>query len=159
MIVQDILRVKGTGVHTIGPDATLADVVQELVRWNVGSLVVVESRLRDPEPEIVGIITERDILRAVAAKEAPLNKRHVKSVMSTNLITVSPGDRLEDAMRMMTQHRVRHLPVVGAGQLRGVISIGDVVKAHHDQLEMENYFMRSYIQGEGADVGTAPDSS
>jgi len=62
-------------------------------------------------------------------------------------------------MRLMTEHCVRHLPVVGEGRLRGVISIGDIVKSHHDELEMENYYMRSYIQGEGGEVGTAPDPS
>jgi CBS domain-containing protein len=157
MIVQDILRVKGTEVHTIRPDATLEDVVLELVRYNVGSLVVMETSSEAPEPRMVGIITERDILRAQAAHQASLDQLKVENVMSTDLVTALLGDELQEVMRLMTEHRIRHLPVVGEGRLRGVISIGDIVKAHHDQLEMENHYMRSYIQGEGAELGTAPD--
>ena len=152
MILQDILRVKGTEVHTIRPDATLDDVVQELVRYNVGSLVVMEITSEAMEPSMIGIITERDILRAQAAHKAPLDQLDVASVMSTDLITASPGDRVQDAMRLMTKHRVRHLPVVDEGRLRGLVSIGDVVKAQHDQLEMENDNMRIYIQGGAASV-------
>ena len=74
--------------------------------------------------------------------------------MSTNLVTAAPADRVEEAMRLMTEHRVRHLPIIEDGQLVGVISIGDVVKAQYDQLVAENHHMRSYILGEGADVGT-----
>ena len=158
MIVQDILHVKGTKVHTIGPNATLEDVVLELVRYNVGSLVVMEITSQATEPIMVGIITERDILRVQATHKGPLDQLVVRSAMSTDLITALPGDRLEDAMGLMTAHRVRHLPVVGEGRLRGMISIGDLVKAHHDQLEMENHYMRDYIQGQGTGVGTALDS-
>jgi CBS domain-containing protein len=154
MTLRDILRVKGTDVHTIGPDATLDDVVQELVRYNIGSLVVCECATEDDQPTMIGIITERDILRAQAAHKAPLEKLRVAGAMSKNLITASPDDRIEDAMGLMTDNRVRHLPIVVKGRLQGMISIGDVVKAHHDQLEMENHYMKSYIQGEGAEVGT-----
>ena len=157
MFVQDILRVKGSDIHTICPDATLDDVVLELVRHNVGSLVVMETSTDAMQARMVGIITERDILHAQAAHKAPLEQLMVRSVMSTDLITALPGDRLQDAMRLMTEHRVRHLPVVGEGRICGMISIGDIVKSHHDQLEMENHYMRSYIQGEGAELGTAPD--
>ncbi len=154
MTLRDILRVKGTDVHTISPDATLDDVVQELVRYNVGSLVVCERASDDDEPTMIGIITERDILRAQAAHKAPLEELYVAGTMSKNLITAKPDDRIEHAMGLMTKNRVRHLPIVVKGKLYGMISIGDVVKSHHDQLEMENHYMKSYIQGEGAEVGT-----
>jgi CBS domain-containing protein len=91
MIVQDILQVKGTEVHTIRPDVTLDDVILELVHHNVGSLVVMEGTGEKMEPTVVGIITERDILRAQAARKAPLDQLDVRSVMSTDLITALPG--------------------------------------------------------------------
>jgi CBS domain-containing protein len=156
MQLQEILRNKGSDVRTIGPDATLDDVVQELVRCNIGSLVVCETDSDDAEPRVLGIITERDILRAQAAHRAPLDELLVSNNMSTDLITAGPHDGIDYAMGMMTKKRIRHLPVVVEGRLRGMISIGDVVKAHHDALEMENHYMRSYIQGEGAEIGTQP---
>ena len=157
MILQEILRVKGVDVHTIRPDATLNDVVLELVRYNVGSLMVMQNMPESSEPSMVGIITERDILRVHAEHSTPLKQLVVRNFMSTDLITAQPSDQLQDAMRLMTEHRIRHLPIVSEGQLCGMISIGDIVKAHHNQMRMENFHMRSYIQGEGAALGTAPD--
>ncbi len=148
MFVSNILRTKGTEIYTIGPDATADDVVMELVKYNVGSLIVCEG-----DSEIMGIITERDILRAQAAHRKPLEQLRVREVMSLDVITASLEDTLRSAMRIMTEHRIRHLPVMDEARLLGIISIGDIVKAHHDELEMENHCMKSYIQGEGADVG------
>jgi len=151
MFVSSVLRTKGTKIHTIAPEATADDVIQELVKYNVGSLVVMETR--DGESSMIGIITERDVLRAQAAHRAPLERLLVRQVMSTHVIRTSLENTLQDAMRLMTTHRIRHLPVMDEGRLIGIISIGDIVKAHHDELEMENHHMKSYIQGEGADVG------
>jgi len=153
MFVSNILRTKGTEIHRIDPNATADNAVEELVKYNVGSLVVCELD-EDGESRMVGIITERDLLRAQAARPKPLNQLLVREVMSSNVITLSLEGTLHDAMGMMTQHRIRHLPVMNEDQMRGIISIGDIVKAHHDELEMENHYMKSYIQGEGADVGT-----
>ena len=154
MRLQDILYRKGCDVHIIGPEATLDDVVAELVKYNVGSLVVCESVSKGTDIQVIGIITERDILRAQAEHRATLEELTVGATMSTELVTACPDDRIDRAMKLMTEHRIRHLPVMLEGQLRGIISIGDVVKTHHDELEVENYYMRSYIQGEGAEVGT-----
>jgi len=153
MFVSNILRTKGTDIHSTVPDATADDVVQDLVKYNVGSLIVLEQD-EDGESQMVGIITERDMLRAQAAHRKPLEQLLVREVMSTEVLTTSLEDSLQDAMRLMTNHRIRHLPVMNHGQLLGIISIGDIIKAHHDELEMENHYMKSYIQGEGADVGT-----
>jgi CBS domain-containing protein len=147
MILRNILTIKGREVRTIGPDATLDDVVQELVRFKIGSLIVCEQDDSDP-PHVLGIISERDILIAQAAHEAPLEQLHVRDKMTTTLITVSPDDRVGHAMGLMTEHRVRHLPVLEDGRLFGIISIGDVVKRLHDQLEQDNHYLRSYIRGE-----------
>jgi CBS domain-containing protein len=151
MFLSNILRTKGTAVHVTAPEATADDVIQTLVKCNIGSLVVMETR--DGKSSMIGIVTERDILRAQAAHRAPLEQLLVHQIMTENVITTSLVDTLQDAMRLMTTHRIRHLPVMDEGRLIGIVSIGDIVKAHHDELEMENHHMKSYIQGEGADVG------
>ena len=152
MFVSNILRLKGTEVHTIDIEATADDVVQELVKYNVGSLIVTEAN-ESGEPQMVGIIAERDILRAQQAHQKPFNVLVAREIMSSEVVTTSLEDRLHDAMRLMTDHRVRHLPVMDEGRLLGIISIGDIVKARHDELDVENHCIKSYIQGEGADVG------
>ena len=95
--------------------------------------------------ELVGIITERDILHACGAGRRPLAEVKVAEAMSTTLVTGAPDDEVESIMGLMTTHRIRHLPVLVEGRLAGMISIGDVVKAQHDRLAMENRFMKDYI--------------
>ena len=150
MLLKDVLEKKSKGVRTISPNASANDVVTELVRFNIGSLLVRDS----PGGPILGIVTERDILRALAAHRAPLEQLQVATCMTRDLITAQPEDDITVAMRLMTTHRVRHIPVVHQDQLYGIVSIGDIVKAHHDELEMENYLMQSYIQGGGSAVVT-----
>ncbi len=146
MFVKDILLTKGTDQHSIGPDATADEAVHELVRHNVGSLVV--CAFEGGRRCMVGIITERDILRAQDAHRAPLERLPVHAVMSTHVVTSTADAPLTDAMRIMTEHRIRHLPVLDEqGEVVGIISIGDVVKAQHDELATENHFMSDYIQG------------
>lgn len=144
MTLRDILFAKGNLVHTIGSRATLDEVVQKLVRNNCGSLIVRDS---EPNGPMLGIITERDILKACAARQAPLTTMTVADVMSATVSIGSPNDSVEDTMGLMTEHRIRHLPVVEGGQLVGLVSIGDVVKMQHDRLTMENHYLKSYIQG------------
>jgi CBS domain-containing protein len=157
MTLQEILNAKGRAVHTIGWNATLEDVVQTLVRHNCGSLIVcdVESSGSDntndeetgPPGHMVGIITERDILRACARHEGPLSSLRVADAMTADVVTGSPNDSVEATMGLMTEMRIRHLPVVEAGQLQGLVSIGDVVKLQYDRLSMENHYLKSYIHG------------
>ena len=126
--------------------ATLAEVAQVLARHNIGSLVVCEPA--GPAGErLLGIITERDILRAWAKNPTSLDQLKVADVMVRDLVTVSPTDSVEETMGLMTERRIRHLPVVENGHLVGIISIGDVVKAQHDSLTMENYYLKNYIHG------------
>ncbi|HUY90622.1 MAG TPA: CBS domain-containing protein [Pirellulales bacterium] len=146
MRLQDILRVKGAAVHTISPEATLDDVVQKLIAQNCGSLVVCDEALNDGCSEMVGIITERDILRFCAARRGPLDGMHVKDVMTREPTTGTPYDTIEDTMGLMTEQRIRQLPILDEGRLAGIISIGDVVKAHYDQVALENHYLKSYIQ-------------
>ena len=112
--------------------------------------------MRDaPTGPVVGIITERDILKAQAANRVPLEQLSVARFMTAKLISARPDDDITVAMGLMTTHRIRHLPVMEGHHLHGLVSIGDVVKAQHDELVMENHHMRSYIQG-GAGSAIAP---
>lgn len=152
MTLNDILSSKGHHVFTIQPDATLDDVVQKLVSHNCGSLVVCNDNECQP---ILGIITERDILRAYASKQGTLEKIRVSDVMTVDLVTGMPHDSIEDTMGLMTNRRVRHLPIVEDGALRGMISIGDIVKAQHDHLSMENAYLKNYIHDGASAPGIA----
>ena len=146
MKLQDILSVKGSTVHWISGEATLQDVVARLMEHRVGSLVVLQSDAAGQE-KLVGIITDRDILYASMAGKPPLGEVTVAEAMSTALVTATPGDEVEDVMGLMTTRRIRHLPVLADGRLAGIISIGDVVKAQHDRLALENRFLKDYITG------------
>jgi CBS domain-containing protein len=146
MRLRSILDQKSHSVREISSRATLDDVVSELVRFNIGSLIVRDA----PGGPVLGIITERDILKGLAANRVPLTQLTVAKFMTSTLIYARPDDDITEAMRLMTTHRVRHLPVIENDQLHGLVSIGDVVKAQHDQLVMENHHMLSYIQGGGS---------
>ncbi len=146
MTLKDILDGKGDAVFTIGPDATLADVTQRLVEHNIGSLVVCQKDAQGND-ELVGIITERDLLHSWAQGNEDLAAVQVKAVMTAELFTGSPGDPVEKVMGLMTAKRIRHLPILTEGKLAGLVSIGDVVKAHLNHLAVENKFMKDYIQG------------
>jgi len=145
MKLIDILRIKGTLVHSIAPQAKLSEAVRKLVEFNIGSLVVCED-LGCHAGHVLGIVTERDILRSCDEAESSLSTRTVAEVMSKNLIVGAPHDSIDDTMGLMTEHRIRHLPVMDGDELKGMISIGDVVKAHHHLAVVENHYLKSYIQ-------------
>jgi len=151
MRLREILDQKNNEVRTISSSATCDDVVTELVRFNIGSLIVRDA----PSGPVLGIITERDVLKAQAANRVPLQQLAVVKFMTAKLISARPEDDITVAMGLMTTHRIRHLPVMEGHHLHGLVSIGDVVKAQHDELVMENHHMRSYIQG-GAGSAIAP---
>ena len=140
MLLKEIIQSKGSDVHGIEPTASLDDVVQTLVENNCGSLVV-----RDGD-RLVGIISERDILRVTAAKVGPLESLSVTDFMITDLITGTPESTINEAMDLMTNNRIRHLPVLKEGKLVGIVSIGDLVKSHRRELSVENHMLKEYIQ-------------
>jgi CBS domain-containing protein len=142
MMISDILRTKGTDVFWTRPDATLDEVTRLLVRHNCGSLVVLSEAT---SKRMLGIITERDILRACAAGKK-LDQVKVSDVMTTNVVTGIAGDTVQHGMGLMTEKRIRHLPVIENDELAGIISIGDLVKAQHDELSAENHYLKAYIQ-------------
>ncbi len=139
MKLHEILTIKGSDVHSIDPEATLADVVDKLVEMNCGSLLVCE------DEQMIGIITERDILRACSTRKV-LEETSVRGVMTSNVVTSKPSDDIGTVMGLMTDHRIRHLPVLDDAKLVGMISIGDLVKSQHAQLEVENHYLKNYIQ-------------
>ncbi|MDZ4818923.1 MAG: CBS domain-containing protein [Planctomycetota bacterium] len=144
MQLRDILANKGHTIHSIRPSASLEEAIQTLVRNNCGSLLVCdEADCR----RMVGILTERDVLRACAEHRGPLNTVEVADVMTIEVITGTPNDSLEETMGLMTENRIRHLPVLEDEQLVGMISIGDLVKAHYDFLSLENHYLKSYLHG------------
>ncbi len=146
MILQDILTVKGKHVHTISPGARLDEVAHTLVEHRIGSLLVTRQG-PSGEQELLGIVTERDILYHTAKSNLPLAEVEVTTVMSSPLITALPTDSIDQVLGLMTEKRIRHVPVLCEGRLMGMVSIGDLVKAQHDRLAMENKFMKDYISG------------
>ena len=141
MNVQSILGVKGTDVVTVRDDISLADAASILRDKRIGSLVV-----SNDGQHIDGIISERDIVVALANHGASVLGRPVSSAMSTDVVTCRAGDAVESLMVSMTERRIRHLHVVDDDAvLGGVISIGDVVKARLGQLETENQQLYEYI--------------
>ena len=141
MNLQDILNQKGNKVFSIQASATIADVVQELVANNCGSLMV-----KDGE-KIVGIITERDVLRACADADKPLSGIPVETRMTREVVTAHPRAPISEVMGLLTRRRIRHLPVFENGTMLGMVSIGDVVKAQHNSLTMENHYLKEYLMG------------
>jgi len=140
MRVQEILSRKGDSVYQISPDATLAEAVDRLVNFNIGSLLVSDGE------SIYGIITERDIMKVIADSQRPLKDVFVHETMTREMVTGAPNDNVSDIMGKMTSRRVRHLPILDNGRLAGMISIGDIVKAQYDSLIVENHYLREYIQ-------------
>ena len=145
MKVQEILAHKGNKVVTIRPDATVSTAVHRLALERIGALVVSEDGR-----SIQGVLSERDIIKALAEDGAAIlaPDRRVRDLMTRGVRTCRPDDPVKAVMAEMTRHRFRHMPVVQAGRLVGVISIGDVVKTRLDEMELETVMLReAYIAG------------
>jgi CBS domain-containing protein len=136
MNVESILEKKGTEVATIVPEASIKRASDWLRAKNVGALVVTNNAV------ILGIISERDIVRALSHYGESVASMQVKDIMTHGLITASLEDDLTHLMRLMTRHRIRHMPVLHEGKLVGIVSIGDVVKHRLDDLELEASVLR-----------------
>ena len=119
--INEILLHKGTTVWTISPDATVFEAIQMMADKNVGAILVSE------QEKLIGLISERDYTRKVALKGKSSKELKVREILSERLVHVSPEHSIEECMRLMTENRVRHLPVLEGGKIRGVISIGDLV--------------------------------
>lgn len=141
MKIDEILRTKGREVVTIAASKSVLDAVRVLVGRNIGSLVVTDG------PQPIGILTERDILRLTARVPGELASIEVGSAMTRHMVTASPNDGLHEMMGVMTDRKIRHLPVLEDGELVGIISIGDLVNACRVSAEEENTHLRRYIRG------------
>lgn len=139
MHVADILKAKGPDVITVRPDLSIEHLVQRLRIANVGALVVSQSGTT-----VDGIISERDIARGLAEHGADVLNCTVADLMTHAVVTCSPGDALAHVAKIMTQRRIRHLPVIDEKALVGIISIGDVVRYRLDELELEANVLRDY---------------
>ena len=140
MTIQAILAGKGHEVATIGPDATLSEAVARLGEKRIGALPVVEN------DQVIGIISERDVIYCLRDRGADVLQWSVSQVMTAPAITADPSMSVMAAMAMMTQRRIRHLPVLCRGELAGIVSIGDLVKHRMERIEEEADAMRAYIQ-------------
>jgi CBS domain-containing protein len=140
MLVANVLASKGTLVVTIDREATLDEVVADLTRHRVGALVV-----SSDGNSIDGIVSERDIVQRLSVLHTGLLDEPVSSIMSASVHVCRPSDDVESIMNLMTEHRIRHVPVVEDGRLCGIISIGDVVKSRIQELEKDRNELMEYI--------------
>ena len=140
--VSDILEGKGTGVLGIEASATVYDAVAKMVEGNVGALLVYEGEI------LAGIVTERDYLRRVAVKGRDERTTPVREIMTRELVYVSPEASIDECMAVMTERRIRHLPVLGEERtVLGIVSIGDVVKFQSNEQSVQIRFLTEFISG------------
>jgi CBS domain-containing protein len=143
MRISDVLRVKGEQVVTVTPDTVVERLVAVLAEHRIGAVVVSREGTT-----VDGIVSERDIVRALAARGAAVLAEPVSNIHTTVVHTVEPDADLADVERVMTERRFRHVPVVVGGALHGIVSIGDVVKKRIDELEEERSTLADYITGQ-----------
>ena len=139
--ISEILSHKGSQVWSISPEATVFDAIHLMADKNIGALLVTQGE------SLLGILTERDYTRKVALKGKSSKQTAVKEILSGQVIHVTPENTVEDCMRLMTDHRVRHLPVLEAGRILGVVSIGDLVNWIITAQSSTIHQLQTYISG------------
>ncbi len=144
MIVSDLLRHKGSAVTSAPPDTSVADLLDLLGEHGIGAVVVSADGVT-----VSGIVSERDVVRAMRGSGAALLETPIADLMTADVVVTAPGEPVEALMRLMTERRIRHVPVVDGGRLVGIISIGDVVKSRMDQLEADRSHLIEYIHSTG----------
>ena len=141
--VKDLLEVKGDAVYTITPDASVLSALTAMADKEIGILIVMDG------DRMVGVISERDFVREIARTGVCIIDEPVKAHMTSDVITIRPGDSIDECMNLMTYKHIRHLPVVENGKLIGLVSIGDVVKGTISSREMTIEQLENYIEGRG----------
>jgi CBS domain-containing protein len=141
MTVKSILSTKGSEVITIEPTATLEDAIAVLTRHRIGAVVVLGA-----EERVIGILSERDIVRTLSEQGADVLKQPLAQSMTRTVVTCGTDDSISEIMDRMTRGRFRHIPVVEHDKLTGIISIGDVVKQRLSEMERESAALKDYIQ-------------
>jgi CBS domain-containing protein len=144
MHVKDVLAHKGAAVATVTPLALITEVIAALAEHHVGALVVTSDGR-----QIEGIVSERDVVRALHSRGAELLDTQVREIMTVNVLTSSPDDEVRSLAKTMTEKRFRHMPVVVDGALAGIVTIGDIVKNRLDELETEHDQLVDYISSTG----------
>jgi CBS domain-containing protein len=144
MRISDVLRGKGRDVATIGPTATVGDLVAALGEHNIGAAVVVEGGGTE-DRAVVGIVSERDVVRRLLDRGGELLSATVGEIMTRDVLTCSPDDTVDHLAEVMTERRIRHMPVLADGRLVGIVSIGDVVKTRMEELETSQEQLQAYI--------------
>ncbi len=139
--INEILTQKGTTVWCISPKATVFEAIQMMADKNIGAVLVTENE------KLLGILTERDYTRKVALKGKSSKQTPVKEILSAECIQVTPAHTVEECMRLMTAHRVRHLPVLNGGQILGIVSIGDLVNWIISAQNSNIHQLQTYITG------------
>ncbi|RUP34425.1 MULTISPECIES: CBS domain-containing protein [Mycolicibacterium] len=139
MRIADVLSNKGAAVATIAPETTVSQLLASLAALNIGAMVVVGA------DGLAGIVSERDVVRELHKRGGGLLGQPVSEIMTTVLATCTPRDTVDHLVVLMTQNRVRHVPVLDDGRLAGIVSIGDVVKTRMEELETEQQRLQDYI--------------
>ena len=140
MLVSDLIKRKGSAVTSAPPETTIAALLDLLAERRIGAVIV------SADGGVDGIVSERDVVRALRTAGAALLDAPISSVMTADVVVSAPGDTVEDMMRVMTERRIRHVPVVTeGGRIAGIISIGDVVKSRIDELEADRDQLIGYI--------------
>lgn len=152
MLVRDVLAVKTGEIFSVAPEVLVTEAIGMMVSRNIGSLVVL-----DEAGKVAGIITERDVLRAAHKHACDLTTLGVKDLMTRRLITAGPDDSVDHARSIMTENRIRHLPVMQGDQLLGLLTFHDVAKAVLEKTNFENQLLKKYIKNwpeEAAETGS-----
>ena len=139
MRIADVLRNKGASVATITPETSVSGLLTELTVHNIGAMVVISA------DGLVGIVSERDVVRKLHEMGGDILRQPVSSIMTTMVVTCTPDDSVDRLNALMTENRVRHVPVVVDGRLAGIVSIGDVVKTRMEELEAHQEQLQAYI--------------
>ncbi len=139
MRISDVLRRKGSQVATVPPTASVSELVGSLAEHNIGAMVVLDG------DAVVGIVSERDVVRQLKDKGAELLSSPVSEIMTTSVFTCAVDDSVDGLGSTMTERRIRHVPVLTEGRLVGIVSIGDVVKTRIDELETDRQQLEAYI--------------
>jgi CBS domain-containing protein len=141
MKINEILKTKGSEVVTLSPESTVQDLVRLLVDKRIGAVVITSE-----DESVVGIVSERDVVHGLVRDPAIL-EHPVSAIMTGEVVTADPDQSVHDLAKLMTERRIRHVPVMDRDGLAGIISIGDVVKSRIDELEFERDQLESYVSG------------
>jgi CBS domain-containing protein len=142
VLVRDVLKAKGARVITIEPGATVTEAIARLVQNNIGSLPVV-----DTDGALIGVFSERDVLRGLHNRGEAFNRMKVGDVMTHDPVTCTPDCDVDEVMGKMSERRIAKVPVLENGRLAGIISVGDVIKVMFERVSSENQHLMTYIHG------------